>query len=259
MTKTLSILCFPLISLAALLSSFPQIHYEIFNVINHALPSKLLWVTITNTANFLFLSCIFFILLHNKERLLTNAFICAILIHYTVKCSKSFFAVLRPEHTADLINPFTLGPALDMDNYAMPSGHTASAFMAAIFIARAYELHGWKLWAIFSYAILIGFSRIAIGAHWPGDVFAGAALGIIISLVCTHTKLDLKHKSFKYFNLAIYLVLIILAIFHQVDIHDPINIVNDGIIVTAGLIALVIWCIDVRFIAAKKIYNKNQQ
>jgi len=258
MTKTLSILCLPLILLAALLSGFPHIHYDIFNAINHALPSELLWVTITNTANFLFLSCMFFILLHNKERLLTNAFICAILIHYAVKFSKSVFAVIRPEHTADLINPFMLGPALSLDNYAMPSGHTASAFMATIFIVRAYELHGWKLWALFSCAILIGVSRIAIGAHWPADAFAGAALGITISLLCTYKKLNLKHQGIKYFNLVVYLPLIILAIFHHIDIRDPINTVNEGIIVVVGLIALAMWLKDVRrLIASKKIYNES--
>jgi len=257
MTKTLSILCLPLILLAVLLSSFSHIHYDIFSAINHALPSKLLWVTITNTGNFLFLSCVFFILLHNKERLLTNAFICAVLIHYSVKVCKSVFAVLRPEHTADLLNPFMLGPALSLDNYAMPSGHTASAFMAAIFIARAYELYGWKLWAIFSYAMLIGFSRIAIGAHWPADVFAGAVLGITISLLCTHKKLDLKHQGIKYFNLVVYLPLIVLAIFHHVDIHDPLNMVNEGIIVLAGLIALAMWFRDVSFIVSRKNYNKS--
>ena len=61
----------------------------------------------------------------------------------------------------------------------MPSGHTLTAFAVvgsiyfAMDAARRPRL-GW-LWLV---AALVGLSRIALGAHWPGDVAVGACLGI---------------------------------------------------------------------------------
>lgn len=246
MTKTLSFLLLPLIICAILLSLFPHVNQLIFIAINQALPSKALWVTITNMGDATFLACVIFIVLHKNNRLLINALICAVLIHYCIKFTKMFFAVPRPEHTPDILHIITLGPALNLDNYAMPSGHTASVFMAVIFIARAYKFHTWTLWILFSYATLIGISRIAVGAHWPADILAGAALGIIFGLICTHEKLQLKHASLKYINLACYVPFIYFAIQHVRYIYDLTTLLNEGFFVMAGVIAFIVWASQIK-------------
>lgn len=71
-----------------------------------------------------------------------------------------------------------------MHNVSMPSGHTTTAFAvaAAMYFALAplqRRRHGWLL----VLAVGAGLSRIAVGAHWPGDVAVGAALGLLAGLL----------------------------------------------------------------------------
>ena len=57
-----------------------------------------------------------------------------------------------------------------------PSGHTAVAFALATVVAGC--LVGWWKLLPFVVATVVGFGRIAFGAHFPLDVLGGAALGI---------------------------------------------------------------------------------
>ena len=59
-----------------------------------------------------------------------------------------------------------------------PSGHTASAFSVATVFAARYPEFAWAAWGI---AGMIGASRVSTRAHFPSDVFFGAALGYSIS------------------------------------------------------------------------------
>jgi membrane-associated phospholipid phosphatase len=62
-----------------------------------------------------------------------------------------------------------------------PSGHTISAFAVATVIAHRYRSHRWVPFVAFGAASLIGFSRITTQAHFPSDVFLGAALGYAVA------------------------------------------------------------------------------
>jgi membrane-associated phospholipid phosphatase len=58
---------------------------------------------------------------------------------------------------------------------SFPSGHTGSAFAyATVWFACLGWRRGWPLIAV---AAIAGFSRIAVGAHWPIDVLGGAVFG----------------------------------------------------------------------------------
>lgn len=65
-------------------------------------------------------------------------------------------------------------------NYAFPSGHTSRAFALATSLSHFYPKHK-RLF--FIAAMLIGFSRIYIGAHYPLDVLGGAIVGIAIPII----------------------------------------------------------------------------
>lgn len=67
-------------------------------------------------------------------------------------------------------------------NGSFPSGHTIAAFSIATVIARRYgKQHRWVPYVAYGGAALVGFSRMTLSAHFPSDVFMGAALGYSIS------------------------------------------------------------------------------
>jgi membrane-associated phospholipid phosphatase len=71
-----------------------------------------------------------------------------------------------------------------MHNVSMPSGHTLTAFAVASGIYFALPRTGrWRFAWLWPLALATGFSRIAVGAHWPGDVAVGAALGVLSGLL----------------------------------------------------------------------------
>jgi membrane-associated phospholipid phosphatase len=74
-----------------------------------------------------------------------------------------------------------IGHKLDLVSF--PSGHTLTAFGAATLLILGLQLRGWRFAGIFVLACLIGLSRIAVGAHWPLDVFGGAVLGTVCGFI----------------------------------------------------------------------------
>ncbi len=243
-TKRFSLISTLLIGLALLLSISTPINVMIFSAINTALPSKALWMTITNSADGIFVGCLLLIALHKHQQLMTYAMLCGVALHYTIKFAKNAFAVLRPEHAA-LDQLVTLGPKLALDNYAMPSGHVASATMAMMFILQAHKLKRWMFLLLIIYPVLTALSRIAVGAHWPADTFAGAAIGILLGLVfvelANREKVKQNSKTIQYITLTLYIPFIVLAISQIKSIHDVTSLIHQGMMVLIGVLALVVW------------------
>ena len=63
---------------------------------------------------------------------------------------------------------------------SFPSGHTATAFAAATFMAKEYgHLSRWYAIGAYATATGVGVMRILNNRHWVSDVLAGAAVGIL--------------------------------------------------------------------------------
>lgn len=67
------------------------------------------------------------------------------------------------------------------DAFSFPSGHTTTAFTMAIIIGHFSAA---LLPAALPLALMVGFSRIALGAHFPSDVAAGILLGCLCAGAC---------------------------------------------------------------------------
>jgi membrane-associated phospholipid phosphatase len=63
-----------------------------------------------------------------------------------------------------------------------PSGHAVAAFSVATVISRRYGTkHRWVPYVAYGLATTVGLSRVTTLAHFPSDVFLGAALGYSVS------------------------------------------------------------------------------
>lgn len=81
----------------------------------------------------------------------------------------------------DFHNTFFNGGKSPFKGSAFPSGHAAGAFSVATVIASRYHNHRWVPWLMYGMATAISFSRVTTSAHFPSDVFLGAALGYTIT------------------------------------------------------------------------------
>lgn len=61
-------------------------------------------------------------------------------------------------------------------NNSFPSGHTMTAFCAAVILGDAYHCE----WLTYPLAGLVGYARLYSRRHWPADVLAGAGMGLLI-------------------------------------------------------------------------------
>lgn len=78
------------------------------------------------------------------------------------------------KHTTNVMRPD------GTDNHSFPSGHTATAFMAATMLAKEYGHHSpWISIGAYSVAAATGMMRVANNKHWLSDVMTGASIGII--------------------------------------------------------------------------------
>ncbi|OCC15595.1 Phosphatidylglycerophosphatase B [Dissulfuribacter thermophilus] len=73
-----------------------------------------------------------------------------------------------------------VGPVLK--HYSFPSGHTASAVSVGVVLFSLSKERRLGLIALVL-SLLVGYSRIYVGVHFPRDVYAGALLGALAALV----------------------------------------------------------------------------
>lgn len=117
------------------------------------------------------------LLIIKKEYVLLNSFLTTIIGGGLIELlMKEIFSRPRPQIVSHLVN---------VDTYSFPSGHSAIStivYLALAFLIFKFEIkRSIKLYFLSSaifLILLIGFSRIYLGVHFPSDVLGGWALGL---------------------------------------------------------------------------------
>lgn len=63
--------------------------------------------------------------------------------------------------------------------YGFVSAHAANAFSFATFTTLLFRSRGYAIF-IYPWALVIAYTRIYLGVHYPGDVLGGMLLGILV-------------------------------------------------------------------------------
>ena len=98
------------------------------------------------------------------------------------------------KHLVDRIRPYEVIESLKIlvakpDDASFPSGHTASSFASCtallLSLPMVTDRRRARICTVAAYilAVLIAFSRLYVGVHYPTDVLAGSAFGIIFALL----------------------------------------------------------------------------
>lgn len=66
---------------------------------------------------------------------------------------------------------------------SFPSGHTAQTFFLAGLLTSYFHLGLWGIIFLFGVAVVVGVTRMYVGAHYPRDVIGGAILGTVWGIV----------------------------------------------------------------------------
>ena len=97
--------------------------------------------------------------------------------HLLVQIVKRFVTRPRPFLVLPMVNTWK---TLILKDYSFPSGHTTAGFALAIVLSINFHVFA-PLFVLM--AMLIGFSRMYLGLHYPTDVFVGAVIGTVSAVV----------------------------------------------------------------------------
>jgi undecaprenyl-diphosphatase len=89
--------------------------------------------------------------------------------------------------------PYLVGPFVDWSGYSFPGGHTMSATLlyglVAVYLLPRLRSRQLRMLAVSGAALvtlLVGFSRIALGAHFLTDVLAAMIMGLVWLALCSN-------------------------------------------------------------------------
>jgi undecaprenyl-diphosphatase len=151
---------------------------KLFYMFNSKLRSPLLdrWVlAFTNLGGATF-NIILLIILPFLTRMTWLGIVALTISHCIVHVMKLGFKRVRPYLKESTV--IFLGKPLR--DCSLPSGHTAAAFASATALSCTWL---WIAPIVLPIALLVGWSRVYLGFHYPGDVAVGAFIGSMTTLI----------------------------------------------------------------------------
>ena len=164
------------------------LHNPFFDVFFYNVSGRLIWVP-------LYLIILYLLIINFRKKSIPIIIFAFLLIVITDQLSvhlfKNIFLRLRPCHDPQLAGLVHTVNDSCGGLYGFISSHAANTFAFATFIAFILRKDYKYLPAILLFwAVIVSYSRIYLGAHFPGDVLVGAIFGML-----TGTGIYFLHKK----------------------------------------------------------------
>lgn len=152
-----------------------SLNSPLWDTVMHAISGKVIWVP-------LYLAILIFLGIKYKRKflvILLFIILAATLADQTSVLFKNLVQRLRPCHEPSLEGLIHLVNGECGGKFGFVSSHATNSFNVAL-ISLLFIKKRWYTIGIILWALVVGYSRIYLGVHYPGDVICGSLLGALI-------------------------------------------------------------------------------
>jgi len=115
---------------------------------------------------------------------------------------KNWVMRFRPTHDPRIASQVHIVNGYAGGEYGFVSSHASNCFALLTYIAFLFPREKKMLWILIAWCLLVSYSRVYLGVHFPGDVICGALLGFLIGWLAArgfgyyenHEKSNLEKK-----------------------------------------------------------------
>lgn len=144
--------------------------------------SKWFWIPL-----YIFLACMVFRKLGKRKGIIAMVAITLLILaidQTTASLMRPLFARMRPSNLDNPLSEFVI----TVNNYrggryGFPSSHAANSFGLAIFLSLLFR-NKYTTISLIVWSLLVSYSRVYLGVHYPGDILVGFAVGSFFALIC---------------------------------------------------------------------------